>query len=476
MPRIRGEPPKTSYILTVRELVRQNLRYFVLATLAALALRLFFLLKFPHITDDSRVYADIAKNWLLKGVYSRTYDPGQIVPTDSRLPGYPAFLALVFAIFGIENYRAVLVIQVLVDIGTCFVVADVARRSICDRAAKAAFLLTGLCPFLAQYAAAALTETLEIFFTALALDFAVIGLNSLGSEELRPWLQCGAAVAACILLRPDGGLLLAALGAYSGILMLRALRSKQSLIPIMRAGLVLAAVALSPLAVWGARNVHTLHRWQFLAPRFANEGDEFVPLGFNRWVNTWIADYTSTEEVYWNVPGEKVDASNLPARAFDSLEQKQKTLQLLEDYNNALNISPLLDARFAALAEERIRAHPLRYYVILPALKIADMWLRPRTEMLPPSSRWYEFDDDRKWIVLAVGLGVLNLLYVAAAIAGLIRGRPIAWAGLGISYIVLRSLFLGTMQNPESRYTLECYPIVIWFAAALWRRSRDARV
>jgi hypothetical protein len=460
----------------VRELVRQNLRYFVFAILAALALRVFFLLKFPHITDDSRIYADIAKNWLLNGVYGRTYDPGQIVPTDSRLPGYPAFLALVFAIFGIENYRAVMVIQVLVDLGTCFVIADVARRSLCDRAAKAAFLLTGLCPFLAQYSAAALTETLEIFFTALALEFAVIGLNGLGSRQIRPWLQCGAAVAACILLRPDGGLLLAASGAYMGLLCLRALRGAEPVIPIVRAGLVLAAVALSPLAVWGVRNVHTLHRWQFLAPRFANEVEEFVPLGFNRWVSTWIADYTSTEEVYWSVPGEKVDASNLPARAFDSPGQKQLTLQLLDEYNNALNVSPELDARFAALAEERIRAHPLRYYVILPALKIADMWLRPRTEMLPPSSRWYEFDDDRKWTVLAVGLGVLNLIYVAAAIAGLVRGRPIAWAGLGISYIVLRSLFLGTMQNPESRYTLECFPVVIWFASALWRRSIHAHV
>jgi len=261
-----------------------------------------------------------------------------------------------------------------------------------------------------------------------------------------------------------------------GLLCLRALRRAEPVIPIVRAGLVLAAVALFPLAVWGARNLHTLHRWQFLAPRFANEVEEFVPLGFNRWVSTWIADYTSTEEVYWSVPGEKVDASNLPARAFDSPGQKRQTLQLLDEYNNALNVSPELDARFAALADERIRAHPLRYYVILPALKIADMWLRPRTEMLPPSSRWYEFDDDRKWIVLAVGLAVLNLIYVAAAIAGLVRGRPIAWAGLGISYIVLRSLFLGTMQNPESRYTLECFPVVIWFASALWRRSIHAHV
>ncbi len=453
----------------MRELVRRNLRYFVFVLLAALALRVFFLLKFPHITDDSRIYADIAKNWLQSGVYGRTYDPGQIHPTDSRLPGYPAFLALVFAIFGVENYRAAMIIQILVDLGTCFVIADVVRRSICDRAAKAAFLLAGLCPFLAQYSAAVLTETLEIFFTALAIDLAIIGLNSLGSRGNRAWLQCGAAVAACILLRPDGGLLLAALGAYLGMLWLRALRNQQPAIAIVHAGLVLAAVALSPLLLWGARNLHTLHSWQFLAPRFANEVDEFVPLGFNRWVNTWIADYTSTEEIYWNVPGDKVDPSNLPARAFDSPEQKQETLELLADYNNALTVTPELDARFAALAEERIRAHPLRYYVVLPTLKIADMWFRPRTEMLPPSSRWYEFDDDRRWIVLALGLGILNLIYVLAAVAGLIRAHPIAWAGIGISYIVLRSLFLGTMQNPESRYTLECYPIVIWFAAALWR-------
>ena len=55
-----------------------------------------------------------------------------------------------------------------VDVGTCLVIADMARRLLSPRAAKTAFLLATLCPFLASYAAAALTETLEIFFTALA--------------------------------------------------------------------------------------------------------------------------------------------------------------------------------------------------------------------------------------------------------------------------------------------------------------------
>jgi 4-amino-4-deoxy-L-arabinose transferase-like glycosyltransferase len=456
--------------------VRQNLRLFLAASLAALLLRLFFLLKFPHVTADSTLYAELAKNWLLRGIYGVSTDSGGVVPSFARLPGYPAFLAFVFAIFGIDHFRTAMTIQILVDVGTCFVVADLARRCISDRAAKAAFLGTAICPFLAQYTAAALTETLEIFFTALAMDFAVIGLEEMARNGFtpRPWLKCGLSVGACILLRPDGGLLLAAIGLYLGILSLRAWKSGRPVRRLLQAGLIVAVCSLTPLAIWGWRNMHTLHRVQFLAPRYANEEEEFVATGFIRWTRTWIADYVSTEEIYWNVPGDKVDATNLPSRAFDSPEQRQKTFDLFGEYNQVLRMTPALDAQFAQLAGERIRVHPMRYYVWLPLVKIADMWLRPRTELLPPDSRWYEFTDDPQWIVLALGFGILNLLYVLAAAAGLIRGRPIAWVGLAISYIVLRSLFLGTMENPEARYTLECYPAVILMASGMWRKSRKA--
>src|SRR6266576_2262589 len=200
-----GSARKTGYIPNVRDLVRSNPRFFLCATLAALILRLFFVLKFPHVTADSTLYADLGKNWLLHGVYGITVQEHLITPSFVRLPGYPAFLALVFAIFGLDQYRAVFIIQTLIDIGTCFVVADLARRCISNRAAKAAFVMTALCPFLSQSSAAALTETLEVFFTALAMDWAVIGLSNLGRAGMRPWFFCGSCVAACILLRPDGG-------------------------------------------------------------------------------------------------------------------------------------------------------------------------------------------------------------------------------------------------------------------------------
>ena len=66
-------------------------------------------------------------------------------------------------------------------------------------------------------------------------------------------------------------------------------------------------LALAPLVPWAIRNFHTLHHFQPLAPRYANETDELVPRGFNRWVKTWIVDYVSVEEIYWNVPGDKID-------------------------------------------------------------------------------------------------------------------------------------------------------------------------
>ncbi len=152
------------------------------------------------------MYGDIAKNWLQHGTYGLS-GVNDISPTYIRLPGYPAFLAAVFAIFGMEHYRAVLVLQLFVDISTCFLIADLARRLISARAARFAFLLAALCPFLANYVANALTETLEVFFTVLALDLAIVGLDTVHESSMKPWAGCGLAVGAAILLRPDGGLL-----------------------------------------------------------------------------------------------------------------------------------------------------------------------------------------------------------------------------------------------------------------------------
>ena len=450
-------------------LLRRHHRFFLGTALAGVVLRLLFVVYFPAVTDDSRVYADFATNWLQHGTYALTQS-GEIVPSDTRLPGYPGFLAVIFALFGPGNFRAVMLAQILVDLGTCFIIADLTRRTVSDKAARIAFVLAALCPFLANYAAAVLTETLEVFFTVMALDCAVAGLDRLnqGLFSWKAWAGSGLSIATCILLRPDGGIVLIAVCLYLAFLGWKRWREHSSLVPIVKAAALTGLLALAPLVPWTMRNFRTLHHFQPLAPRYATEQDETAPRGFNRWAATWIVDYVSVEEIYWNVPGEKIDPDKLPSRAIDSAAQRDTTLSLIADYNESHELTAELDARFNELAAERIREHPIRYYVALPALRIADMWLRPRTELLPSDPRWWEFNDDPKGSIMAVGAGLLNLAYFGAALLVIVwRFSSVRYAGLLFGFVVLRSAFLGTIENPEPRYTLECYPVVIWLASLL---------
>src|SRR5260370_9156906 len=118
--------------------------------------------------------------------------------------------------------------QVVVDLGTCFVVSALALEItraqdfaaqdalVVERPAFVAFFLTALCPFLANFVATPLTETWSIFFTTLTLYFAVKGLRSLfhGSPGYwKWWLGSGFALGAGLLFRPDTGIVLAMAGA-----------------------------------------------------------------------------------------------------------------------------------------------------------------------------------------------------------------------------------------------------------------------
>jgi hypothetical protein len=60
----------------------------------------------------------------------------------------------------------------------------------------------------------------------------------------------------------------------------------------------------------------------------------------------------------------------------------------------------------------------------------------------------------------------LNLLFVFAAVKGAIRGPRPHYFGMMLLFVLLRSAFLGTLPNPEPRYTLECYPVVLVLGAA----------
>jgi 4-amino-4-deoxy-L-arabinose transferase-like glycosyltransferase len=449
----------------------EHRRWFLGFTLAALALRLVFYFLYPHITGDSFTYGDIAKNWLDTGIFGLTHAEG-VRPTLIRLPGYPAFLAMCFKLFGHEHYHAVLLVQIFGDLAGCLVIADLARRTVSTGAGRFAFALSALCPFTAIYSVAALAETLSIFFAAAALDAAIAGFMHLddGLSSWKAWACCGVAVAAGIQLRPDGGIVLAAIGLF---LLWRLWSQPAQRLQLFWAGTLVLVISIAPLVPWTVRNWRQFHKFEPLVTRYATDPDEFIPTGFDRWVRSWMADYTSTEDIIWQFGDTTVDPGLLPSRAFDNQQEREQTQGIFDDYNKSHVVGPELDARFEQLAKARIRRHPMRYYVWLPALRITDMWLRPRTETLPLNSRWWEFADDTQDSVLATIWGAINLLFIGAAVMGAIRGPRPRFLALMLLFVLLRSAFLGTLENPEPRYTLECYPVVLLLAGAWmsgWKR------
>ena len=451
-------------------LVRRNWPFFLLLTIAGLALRLVFVFRHPHVAGDTWIYGDIAKNWLDHGIFGLT-DNGAVRPTLIRLPGYPGFLAAMFAVFGREHYTAVMIAQALIDTNTCLVIAGLALELIHDRAAKAAYLLAALCPFTASYVAAPLSETLAICCVAHAVYYGARGVKALEQDESSSvlWTLAGLWSAAAIFMRPDNGLLLPALGLPLLVLLMRRADKKRVII----AGVLLAVTSLGPLVPWTIRNWRVFHVWQPLASRYANDPEEFLPRGFNHWVKTWMVDYVSVEEVYWKVSGEPIDLQQLPGRAFDSRPEYDKTLDVIARYNQQLYIDPQMDAEFEEIARQREEHNHLRYMLWLPFLRTADMWLRPRTELLEIETRWWEFSRHQEESCFALLWAGLNLFYLLAAWRGWLR-RRLGLAGVFvIGFVLLRSIFLSSLENPEPRYVLECFPVVLALAGAAFARSGD---
>jgi hypothetical protein len=236
---------------------------------------------------------------------------------------------------------------------------------------------------------------------------------------------------------------------------------------------VCALLALAPFGAWAARNWKVFHVFEPLAPRLANDPGEATYPGWERWVKSWCLDFVSTYEIYWNVPGDKLDVSELPSRAFDTPQQHAETVALAHAYeSNGEDLSPEIDAGFGRLAAERIAAHPLRYYVWLPLGRVSDMWLRPRVENLPIDLDWWVYAHHHVETEFSWAYFALNALYLALAIAGLLlrprmstpRTKTCPWGprfGVALlTYMLLRSALLLTVEAPEARYTLECFPML----------------
>jgi len=459
------------------------------ALLAGLALRLFFIWRFPFYSGDTAYYEELARNWLYHGVYG-FYSHGQLVASDARAPGYPAFLAAIYFLAG-TGRMAVMLAQAFVDLATCVLAAGIAHRLATGapdlartRVAAAALWLTALCPFTANYTAVPLTEVLATFFTTLALLIFVspagMAIDRIASKRdllrsAKIWFAGGLVVGLGALVRPETPLLLGAVLIFLWLRYRRPANWKK----LALATLWMIVGLLLPLAPWAARNAVNLGRVQFLAPRYAETYGDVLPTGFYAWTKTWMFRFRDAYLFTWKLSSQPIDVKNLPPYAVDSPEEFSRVASLLDRYNRARGMTRSLDLEFAELARERVKRHPIRTYVWIPTERAAAMWFTPRITLLPFSGRFLPLAESYHYnpaeFEVTLGLTLLNIFYVGIALAAAWRWRTNPGVLLIVVFIFLRTAFLTQLQTCEPRYVLVCFPALLAIAAQLWRHSQTRR-
>ena len=463
----RTMPSHSSSSLSGYTLVR-----IIAALIGGLILRIWMWQAFPQTGGDALIYGNIATALLQHHQFALIDSSGILHPTLIRLPGYPIFLAACFSIFGAGNYNAVAWLQIPLELFSCLLLADFTRRIWNQRAGLNTLWLAALCPFTAVFTTAPLTESLTFDCIALALwslhryktTTHPSTPENLGAPHLEKMWALRAkredllylalftlAISSASLLRPDGALVALALWPFL-LFPLRTFTKR------LRPALTVAVLSVIPFLAWTLRNELTLQTFEPLAPRYATDPGEDPHLGFQHWVKTWCLDFTCTYEIYWNVPDDHADLDALPNWAWDSEQQHQQTAKLFADYNNDQQITPAIDARFQQLASTRAHDHPLLVHVLLPLGRLGDMIFRPRVENLTIDLRWWQYSHHYAETKFSYSYAALNLILIVLGLYAF-RYRPPYWQAFA-AYFLLRSALLATIEAPETRYTLEYFPML----------------
>jgi hypothetical protein len=266
------------------------------------------------------------------------------------------------------------------------------------------------------------------------------------------------------------------------------------------------------LVPWTIRNYRVFHLFQPLSPAHGEMPGEFVPRGYLLWVRTWLDDERYVAPALWAMDTRQIHVEDFPARAFDSKEERDRVAALFEKYNHPdgeeeaeqaddqadssddeeedepeeepepeenpqpedtnVEMTPEIDAGFAQIGQERVAHSRFRYYVVLPARRAMTLWFDTHSQYYPFNGELLPLADldheihQQYWLPLFAGLTwVYTLLGVVGAWL-LWRARNYRWLLMVALLIFLRLGFFATLENPEPRYTVEIFPLLMLVGAA----------
>jgi hypothetical protein len=258
------------------------------------------------------------------------------------------------------------------------------------------------------------------------------------------------------------------------------------------AGAMFSVAFILALAPWTIRNWRTLPVFEPLAPTHANMPGEFVPLGYHRWLKTWMTDAEYLDQLMWDLGKEPVDVDELPDSAFDSQAEHDRIAELFDKLNGPDTesdqsdadeqdeaskdqattpgeLTPEIDAGFAQIANERIARHPFRYYVMLPLRRAHALWFNTHSDFYPftgnalPLNNPENNRSENFWLpIFAVLVGIYTVLGVGGLVLLAMNGGldERVWVLLVALIFITRLALFSMAVSVEPRYVVEFFPIL----------------
>lgn len=200
-------------------------------------------------TDQSG-YQRLGASLATTGQFTRYADTDVFVPEVIRTPGYPAFVALIYWLFGVNNDLAVAIAQAFVFVAICWMVYLIARRAAGDRSALVAAAMTALYSPLPYFGSLIVTELWTTFMATAAV---LVCLRAAQRGQIRDYVLAGALFSATTLVRP-AFVLMPFFFAIAVPLLVRQQRNTTAL-KGWAALVVTAAVVLSPWFIYNYVNL-----------------------------------------------------------------------------------------------------------------------------------------------------------------------------------------------------------------------------